>query len=62
MNTNIDFYTKSVYGTDNMYIADPNIRNIIQTLTNSVTLFPRHMKALKSLGYTFTEVIAPKKA
>lgn len=61
MTNNIQFYTRSVYGNDNMYIADQAQAQLIGALTNTKTLLPYHKKALEALGFTFEEVIAPKK-
>jgi len=44
-----------------MYIADQAQAQLIGALTNTKTLLPYHKKALEALGFTFEEVIAPKK-
>ena len=57
---NIEFYTKNVYGNDLMYVADPAIAEHLTNLTGRVTIANSDMFALTKLGFTFTEVIAPK--
>ncbi len=57
---NIDFYTKNVYGNDLMYVSDPQIECHITSLTGRVTITNSDMFALQRLGFTFTEVLAPK--
>lgn len=57
----IEFYSKSVYGVTHEYIKDEKLAYNIQALTGTKTLLPVQKKALENLGFTFVEVLAPKK-
>lgn len=57
----IEYYTKSVYGNDNMYVANEEIATYVSWLTNKKTISTSDMEALTKLGHNFTEVLAPKK-
>lgn len=61
MNNIIKFYEKSVYGNQMMYIADKKQAESITRLTGQKSLTSGAFKALQELGFTFEEVIAPKK-
>lgn len=56
----IEYYVKSVYGTDTLYVMDADIARHLSILTGMKTLTTRHMEALKALGFSFEEVIAPR--
>ena len=57
---NIQVYTRSNFGTEHTYIADPNIRDAILTLTKKKTLTRWDMRALEALGHTFEIVLDPE--
>ncbi len=59
MNTQIDIYTRSVYGIDRTYVADPDMARAIAGLTGAKTLESRHVAALRALGFTFRAVLPP---
>lgn len=56
----ITYYVKNVYGNDRLYIADEEKAHAIALLTGSKTLSQQHIEGLQALGYTLTEVIAPR--
>ena len=56
----IDYYTKSVYGLDKNYAADPTMAAALTALTGTKTLLPEHMEALKALGFTLSLVLQPE--
>lgn len=60
MDKEIKFYTKSVYGNDNIYIADMRTKNLVATLTHKETINTSDMLALEELGFIFKEVLVPK--
>lgn len=55
----IDYYKKNVYGNTVFYIANIEIREILQTLTQRATIKQEDIKALSKLGFILQEVIAP---
>lgn len=55
MNTVIQFETKSNYGGPELVYVISEHKEPLQTLTGSKTLTPRHVEALKKLGFTFEE-------
>lgn len=57
---NIEYYTKTIYGKDTMYIVDKTTAERVQILTGRKTINSNDMIALQALGFTLTEVIAPK--
>ncbi|QGH73369.1 MAG: hypothetical protein [Siphoviridae sp. cttb18] len=59
-NKTVGYYRKQVYGNEHMYIADPKIASAVAQLTGNKILLPNKMEALKNLGFTFEEVLAPK--
>ncbi len=54
---NIEYYTKTVYGIDKMYVKDEKTAQAISSLTNQKTLTEQAKTALESLGFKFNEVI-----
>jgi hypothetical protein len=58
--TAIEFYAKNVYGEIKFYVKDDVLAQKITNLTGNKTLTAANMKALKALGFTFHEVIAPR--
>ncbi len=56
----ITFYRKNVYGKEMMYIAGEISRLAVMQLTKKSTIDEGDMTALNILGFTFTEVLAPK--
>lgn len=57
----IDYYAKDNYGTTHFYIVDANVRSAVCQLTGQKTITLSHMMALRNLGFTLNEVIAPRK-
>lgn len=57
---NIEFYAKSNYGRINFYIKDEKVAKAISNLTGKKTIDEFDIKNLEELGFTFTEVIAPR--
>ena len=53
----IQYYIKSVFGKDNIYIKDEEQSKIISTLTNKKTVDKNDIKALEQLGFTLEQVI-----
>lgn len=60
MNNVIEFYRKNVYGAEKFYIKDARMRKAITTLTGRMTINGPDMSALKWLGFSFIEVLAPR--
>ena len=54
INPIIEVETKTHYGSTHIYIVSDQ-KDAISLLTNSKTLTPRNMKALKDLGFTIKE-------
>lgn len=55
----IEYYKKNVYGNTVFYIADIEVRETIQTLTQRATVKKQDLEALSRLGFIIQEVIAP---
>ena len=53
LNNNIFFETKSHYGGPELVYVVSEHREPLHTLTGSKTLTPRHVEALKRLGFNF---------
>lgn len=53
VNPVIEFTTKSHYGGPELVYVESVHKEPLQTLTGSKTLTPRHVKALKDLGFKF---------
>lgn len=60
-NQTIEIYRKNVYGNENIYIKDQKIAVAVGELTGKVTIDARDMKCLEFLGFTFQEVLPPRK-
>lgn len=58
--TAVEFYSKSVYGEWKMYVKGAEMQLKLTALTGQLTLTERVKRALEDLGFTFTEVIAPR--
>lgn len=56
----IEYYRKSVYGNELLYVKDKETAVAIQCLTGKVTIDARDMKCLEFLGLSFVEVLAPR--
>lgn len=53
----INYYTKSVYGKDNIYLANAESRNLWYRITGQKTISELQMDNLRDLtGVTFTRV------
>ena len=59
MNKEIQYYAKDVYGNRRCYIKDAEIARAVRTLTGRETLTMSDFAALETLGFYFTEVLAP---
>lgn len=55
----IQYYIKSVYGTDKKYVADWRIMKLISALTHQATISSSHILALEQLGHKFEQVLPP---
>ena len=54
----IEYYVKNVYGTDKLYIRDPVQAMHFSNLTNTKTVSPVHIHALKQLaGIEFKQIL-----
>jgi|TARA_Y100000296_G_C5019704_1_gene179242 hypothetical protein len=56
----IEVYTRRDFGTERTYIADPDIKDAIITLTGKKSLTRWDMRALERLGHTFSIVLDPE--
>jgi hypothetical protein len=56
----IEYYRKSVYGKDLLYILDERTANLMRCLTRNQTLRLDDKRTLELLGFTFKEVLAPR--
>lgn len=56
----IEYYSKDVYGSSLMYVKDEDQARAITTLTNKKTIGEWDIKAMEKLGFSFTEVLAPR--
>jgi hypothetical protein len=55
LNSTIEYETKSHYGGPELVYVLSEHKEPLQILTGSKTLTPRHVKALKELGFSFKE-------
>lgn len=55
----IPFFTKSVYGNEHKYVADPILAQAISALTGKRTIDARDVSALSALGHSFVQVLPP---
>jgi hypothetical protein len=56
----IQYYTKHVYGKPLRFIVEETYKKAVLRLNNQKTLNDNTMSGLGMLGFTFTEVLAPK--
>lgn len=56
----IKFYRDRVYGVVKFYVKETEVAQAISTLTGRKTITEQDMEALKSLGFTFEEVLNEK--
>lgn len=56
----ITFYTRSVYGRENIYIADETQASLVSTLTGLKTVSNSQLHALSALGLTLEQVPDPR--
>lgn len=61
MNTTIEFYRKDIYGVTMYYVANDCERVIVSKLTGRKTLNKQDMACFEEMGFTLTEVLAPRK-
>lgn len=57
----ISIYTREICGVRRIYVADETLAKHITQLTGAKTLEHRHIDAMESLGFTFEQVLPPKK-
>ena len=57
----IEFYKKTVYGNELGYIKDTKLAHAVYCISGKTTLCNTTMKGLAMLGFTFKEVLPPKK-
>jgi hypothetical protein len=57
----IEFSTKSHYGGPELIYVISKHKESLQELTGSKTLTPKHVKALKALGFVFKQQTVPEK-
>lgn len=63
MTTTIEYYRKSVYGNELMYVSDPQLANTLTRLIGTVSINQEQMSLMTSLfGTEWKEVIAPRAA
>lgn len=53
----IEFYKKTVYGNDMLYIKDKSTAEVVRSLTGKKTIDAEDMKSLEKLGVKFIQVI-----
>lgn len=58
----IEFYRKNVYGNEHLYPMDYKYSEALYEMTGKTTLTQGIINGLKVLGFTFKEVLAPKKS
>ena len=54
----IEIYRKQIYGKTLFYIKDPEIADLVSTLTCAKTVRPEDLKALIRLGHEVIEVLS----
>ena len=57
----IEYYIKTVYGNDLIYIANEEVATNIKILTGRQTVTSGQLEALKHLGHTIKEVLPPER-
>lgn len=57
----IEYYRKSTYGNNRLYVKDEEQARYITGITGMKTIDERIMACFNYLGITFKEVIAPRK-
>lgn len=53
----IEYYIKSVYGTDLIYVKEPLLAKAFETLTKKKTIDKKDMYALGEFGLTFKQAL-----
>lgn len=56
----VQFYRKSVYGNEHMYLIDSDPARLILELIGQKTILDGQMRRFTTLGIEFEEVLAPK--
>jgi hypothetical protein len=59
MNPEIEFITKSHYGSPEMVYVTSKHKEALKKLTKTTTLTPAHVEALKELGFKFKRKQSP---
>jgi hypothetical protein len=57
----IEYYKKIVYGNERGYILDTRMAQAVYCVSGKTTLCNTTMKGLEMLGFSFKEVLPPKK-
>lgn len=60
MDRTMNYYRKNVYGREVIYLITSNWSRAVMQLTGKKTATQSDLDALKVLGYTMTEVLAPR--
>ena len=56
----ITFFVRSVYGRDNIYLADETQASLVSTLTGQKTVSNTQLRVLASLGLILEQVPDPR--
>lgn len=56
----IEYYVKTVYGNELIYIKDEQLRKTISNLLAKKTINKKDIHNFERLGITFKEVLAPR--
>lgn len=56
----IEYYVKSVYGNELIYIKDEQLKKIISNLIGKKTINKKDIHNFESLGISFKEVLPPR--
>lgn len=54
---NIQYYKKSVYGKDLLYVSNPEQARLLETLTGQKTINQGIINAMTKLGHNFEQVL-----
>lgn len=56
----IEYYVKSVYGNELIYVKDEQLKKIISNLLGKKTINKKDIHNFERLGITFKEVLPPR--
>lgn len=57
----IEYYSKNNYGSNALYIIEPDKASAIAVLTGKKTISESDIKAFETFGIYFVEVLPPRK-